>query len=267
MSETVGEKLVKKYFKSHNFDYKKIEETADKTPDFHICKPAEFLLEVKDIYDTPEVRKQKAGINSYTVETGINLELIRRKIGEAREQFKPYKDKELPCVLLIYANPMSAIDVDMIKEAMYGRLEIRVPVDLGAGIPANAKTRTVYGEGGKVVRSKWSPHGLEKQDIRNTTFSAVGLIREKEKETILCRLITFVCDIGRLFVRENGSISLISWYSFMRLPKLLSPFVAIGLINGELYYKGIGVEIVYNVCAKNQLSKDIFVGKFDSQTK
>jgi hypothetical protein len=100
---------------------------------------------------------------------------VRNKIEEGRKKFKQYKDRDEPCVLVLYHYGPQLIPLDDISifGAMRGNLGWVVPIDPDTGVGDASQTKIVFTNGGKMIHQ--TPSALVR--FQNTTISAIAVLK------------------------------------------------------------------------------------------
>lgn len=154
--------------KEHGYTDFEYEKTPD-GPDYVVhLDDTDYVFEVKEFLPPTE-----RDMHEYFAWYGAkqSIEPIRSKIGQARRQFKQFKDK--PCCLVLYNHGSRFIHLQKwwdVAGAMYGEMAWTFTFDPQTGRAIEGTTRLAFTQGGKMI----SPHTGEP---RNTTVSAVLILR------------------------------------------------------------------------------------------
>lgn len=140
----------------YDFEYEKEWDGIYKRPDYSVViNGKDYIFEVKSLDPRPPV---------YGFAVSDPYRAIRKKIDEARKQFKPFKEK-FPCCLVLWSDddPCQLIEPAKVGGAMYGNVGRRVYFNTETG---GAIGEDVFGKYGKLIRP-------DEQGPQNTTFSAL----------------------------------------------------------------------------------------------
>lgn len=217
--------LFEEYLKSHKFQYKR----SDNNKIFPGKKQPDFLIQTqyRDIIcEIKEFELKVLPNNPYLP--------IRQKINSARKQFQEYKEKKIPCVLIL-SNALNAplsLGEDWILGAMYGNINMSFTIDM-----PTRREDLYFSKDGKLRG-------------QNTTISAVAvlervipradkILREKEKQE------------SKFKGNTNKEIA-------MRVSDFCRKYP-------NLDNRVLRMRTYHNVSSKNPLNKNIFCGENDEQ--
>lgn len=157
---------------------KESSEPNEKSPDFVIFPSGHpIIVEVKQVCPNKEDREsiesfKEKGWGEFG-ESRIG-DRVRKKINEARPQFKDASKHGIPTMLVLHSFNQSYIDMDKIRLAMYGfdHVTVHVPEDMNQ----NPTWSGLKSGSGKVGRDK--KMGCEEKPI-NTSISAVAQMHDR----------------------------------------------------------------------------------------
>lgn len=221
----VSNDLFEEYLKNHNFKY----ERSDNNKIFSGKKQPDFLVHTQYhdiICEIKEFELKVLHVDPYSP--------IREKINSARVQFKEYKKKGIPCVLILsnaLNSPVSLVE-DWILGAMYGNINMTFTINI------DAKIKDLY----------FSKNG--KLRGQNTTISAVSVL-ERVIPTDDKILIKKLKQQSKFTGNTPKEI-------VMRISEICLKYPQLG-------NRVLRMRTYHNVFAKNVLNKGIFCGKENEQ--
>lgn len=147
--QVLANQLFEEYLENCKLDFASNEFNGIRQPDYlvHSCY-GDVICEVKDFEKTEKAM----------------YEPIRKKIDGAREQFREYKNKGIPCVLILCNTSAATVSLhgDWILGAMYGDLKMSFPINQSL---TEESICLYHGKDGKLRNS-------------NTTFSAISVLEK-----------------------------------------------------------------------------------------
>lgn len=162
--ETISEALFEAFCSNNRIECKRIPVDSTPTCDYEInIYGVPIHIEIKQIDDDQDLKKHDFGW-SYLGKPG---EIIRRRIEGARKQIHEAAQNGHPTILLIYNNLINlgprtgTLDRDF-THGLYGEMTLRIKVETNeVSEPFHGKNRSL-------------------QEIKNTSFSAVGRIEQTQ---------------------------------------------------------------------------------------